>query len=69
MYRHTGNFVDEDAEFLKSISDYVAIAVENARLYEDIKIYSEKLKATILIAEKLKRTKQHLTKFVPASVV
>ena len=68
LNRHRGNFVDEDAMFLKSISDYVAIAVENARLYEDIKIYSDKLKTTILIAEKLKRAKQHLTKFVPASV-
>ena len=68
LNRHTGNFVDEDAEFLKSIANYVAIAVENARLYEDVKSYTEKLESIILIAEKLKRAKAHLTKFVPASV-
>ena len=68
LNRHTGNFVEEDAEFLKSISDYVAIAVENARLYDDIRIYTEKLESIILITEKLKRAKAHLTKFVPASV-
>ncbi len=68
LNRRTGNFVDEDAEFLKSISDYVAIAVENSRLYEDIKTYTERLEATILIAEKLEKIKAQLTKFVPASV-
>ena len=68
LNRRTGNFVDEDAEFLKSISDYVAIAVENSRLYEDIKAYTERLEATIFIAEKLEKIKAQLTKFVPASV-
>ncbi|MFC1877797.1 GAF domain-containing protein [Thermodesulfobacteriota bacterium] len=68
MNRRTGNFVGEDAEFLKSISYYIAISVENSRLYEDIKSYTEKLEATILIAEKLERVKVQLTKFVPASV-
>lgn len=63
-----GEFIAEDAEFLESISNYVAIAVENARLYEDVKSYSEKLEATILLADKLKQAKAHLTKFVPASV-
>ena len=68
LNRRRGDFVDEDAEFLKSISDYVAIAVENSRLYEDIKTYTERLEATILLAEKLERVKVQLTKFVPASV-
>ncbi len=68
MNRHTGNFVDEDAEFLKSISDYVAIAVENSRLYEDIKTYTERLEAAILLTEKLGKIKAQLTKFVPAVV-
>ncbi len=68
MNRRTGDFVSEDAEFLKSISDYVAIAVENSRLYEDVKAYTEKLEKTILLAEKLERVKAQLTKFVPASV-
>lgn len=68
LNRRRGDFVDEDAEFLKSISDYVAIAVENSRLYEDIKTYSERLESTIFLAEKLKKIKAQLTKFVPASV-
>lgn len=68
MNRIKGDFVDEDVEFLRSISDYVAIAVENSKLYEDIKRYSEKLKASILLTEKLKRVREQLTKFVPSSV-
>lgn len=58
----------EDVEFLKSISDYVAIAVENSMLYEDNKAYTERLEATIILAEKLVRVKAQLAKFVPASV-
>ena len=68
LNRRSGDFVEEDAEFLKSISNYVAIAVENSRLYEDIKAYTERLEATILLNEKLQRVKTQLTKFVPASV-
>jgi class 3 adenylate cyclase/putative methionine-R-sulfoxide reductase with GAF domain len=69
LNRRQGNFVDEDAEFLKSISDYVAIAIENARLYEDIKAYTERLESSIILTEKLEKVKAQLTKFVPASVV
>jgi len=68
MNRRTGDFLEEDVEFLKSISDYVAIAVENSKLYEDVKAYSEKLEATIFFAEKLNKVKVQLTKFVPSSV-
>jgi len=68
LNRRKGDFTNEDAEFLRSISDYVAIAVENSRLYEDIKAYTERLEATIIHAEKLEKVKAQLTKFVPDSV-
>jgi len=65
---HSGQFTEDDAEFLGSISDYVAIAVENARLYEDVKSYSEKLENAIIKNETLEKAKSQLTKFVPVSV-
>jgi putative methionine-R-sulfoxide reductase with GAF domain len=65
---HLGRFSKYDARFLQSIADYVAIAVENARLYEEIKAYSEKLKASIIQNENLEKAKARLTKFVPTSV-
>ena len=68
LNRRKGNFASEDADFLKSISDYVAIAVENSRLYEDIKAYTERLETAIIHTEKLQKVKTQLTKFVPASV-
>lgn len=68
LNRTSGDFANEDAEFLKSISDYVAIAVENSKLYEDVKAYADRLEATIIHSEKLQRIKAYLTKFVPASV-
>ena len=68
MNRRIGSFGDEDVEFLKTIADYVAIAVENSTLYEDIKAYTERLKTTILLAEKLERVKKILSKFVPPSI-
>ena len=64
----SGKFTEDDCEFLKSISDYVAIALENSKLYEDIKDYSEKLKATIIRIETLTDIKKQLSKFVPISV-
>lgn len=63
------DFTDEDLEILESISHYVAVALENAKLYEDIKNYSEELKATLLRIETLEKVKSQLTKFVPSSVV
>ena len=68
LNNHSEKFTREDGEFLSSISNYVAIAVENSKLYEDIKSYSEKLKATIIQNENLEKVKGRLTKFVPASV-
>ena len=63
-----GLFSKYDSRFLESIADYVAIAVENARLYEEVKAYSDKLKASIIQNENLEKAKTHLTKFVPTSV-
>lgn len=65
---HLDRFSEHDARFLESIADYVAIAVENARLYEEVKAYSEKLKASIIQNENLEKAKARLTKFVPTSV-
>ena len=63
-----GAFSADDAELLGSIARYVAIAIENARLYDDVKRYSEKLEAEIIRSETLEQAKAHLTKFVPSSV-
>ncbi|MGD8256716.1 MAG: adenylate/guanylate cyclase domain-containing protein [Desulfobacterales bacterium] len=63
-----GDFVDKDLEILSSIADYVAIALENAKLYEDIKKYSNRLEQTLFQIEKLEYVKSQLTKFVPSSV-
>ena len=65
---HMGRFSKYDTRILESIADYVAIAVENAQLYEEVKAYSEKLKASIIQNENLEKAKAHLTKFVPTSV-
>ena len=64
----TGDFKEEDIELLTSISHYVAIALENSQLYEEIKSYSEELKDTLFRIETLERVKGQLTKFVPSSV-
>lgn len=64
----SGVFDDSDATLLASVSKYVAIAVENARLYEEIRDYSEKLKETLFRIETVERIKSQLTKFVPLSV-
>ena len=69
LNRRKDNFTPEDAEFLRHISDYVAIAIENARLYEDVQAYTASLEAAIILNEKLKKVKAQLTKFVPDSVV
>jgi class 3 adenylate cyclase len=50
------------------MSHYVTVAVENARLYEEVKEYSEKMERTLIRMETLERVKSHLTKFVPLSV-
>ncbi len=69
LNRRGEDFTPEDAQFLRYISDYVAIAIENARLYEDVQAYTASLEAAIILNEKLEKVKDQLTKFVPDSVV
>jgi len=64
-----GKFTAEDELFLNAISHYVAIALENAKLYHDTKVYAEDLKKALILNESLEKLKRHLTKFVPPSVV
>jgi signal transduction histidine kinase len=37
LNKNTGNFTQEDVEMLSSIADYATIALENSRLYEELK--------------------------------
>ncbi len=69
LNKEAGEFSEQDQALLTSISHYVAIGLENSKLYKDIKDYSEKLKATLLRIETLEKVKSNLTKFVPTSVV
>jgi class 3 adenylate cyclase len=68
LNKATGDFNEGDVGMLESISHYVAVALENARLYEDVKRYSEELETTLLRIETLEMVKSQLTKFVPSSV-
>lgn len=69
LNKNSGDFTDKDIELLESISYYVAIALENSKLYEEVKNYTEELKNTLIRIEILERVKGQLTKFVPSSVV
>jgi signal transduction histidine kinase len=37
LNKNTGNFTEDDVEMLASIADYATIALENSRLYEELK--------------------------------
>ncbi|MFH2091930.1 MAG: adenylate/guanylate cyclase domain-containing protein [Pseudomonadota bacterium] len=63
-----GEFTEADNAFLLAISDYVAIALENARLYDDVTRYSKNLQEQIIVNESLVKLKNQLTKFVPQTV-
>ncbi len=63
-----GDFTEADNTFLMAIADYVAIALENAKLYADVKTYSENLQEQLVINESLEKLKNQLTKFVPQVV-
>jgi class 3 adenylate cyclase/putative methionine-R-sulfoxide reductase with GAF domain len=68
LNKRSGDFEDRDIELLESITHYVAIALENSRLFEDVKTYSNELEATLVRIETLEKVKGQLTKFVPHSV-
>ncbi|HUV59042.1 MAG TPA: GAF domain-containing protein [Desulfatiglandales bacterium] len=68
LNKNSGDFTDKDIELLESISYYVAIALENSKLYEEVKNYSEELKNTLIHIETLEKVKSQLSKFVPSSV-
>jgi class 3 adenylate cyclase len=68
LNKKSGDFTDVDIELLDSISHYVAIALENAKLFEEVKNYSEELRNTLIHLQTLERVKSQLTKFVPSSV-
>ena len=68
LNKNSGDFTDKDIELLESISYYVAIALENSKLYEDVKNYTEELKTTLIHIETLEKVKSQLSKFVPSSV-
>lgn len=65
---NNGKFTEADKTFLSAISDYVAIALDNARLYSDVKKYSKNLQEQIILNESLVKLKNQLSKFVPQSV-
>ena len=68
LNKRGGIFDDEDEDLLRSLASQLAIALENAQLYEDVKSHSEKLEETLTKLEMLEKIKAHLLKFVPFSV-
>jgi class 3 adenylate cyclase len=68
LNKELGDFSDDDMDLLVSMSHYVAIALENSKLFEEVKSYSERLKDTLQHIEILEKVKSQLTKFVPSSV-
>ena len=68
LNKDSGDFTEEDTRILESISHYVAIGLENSKLYKEVQDYSEELKETLVHIEMLERIKGQLTKFVPSSV-
>jgi len=63
-----GAFTVRDINVVSALSHYMAIALENAALYRDVKRYSRRLEETLVRFETLNRMKAELTKFVPHSV-
>ena len=68
LNKEGGVFTTGDISVLSSLSNYMAIALENASLLRDIQQYSKQLEETLLRIETLNRVKSTLTKFVPHSV-
>lgn len=68
LNNQSGEFTEADTTFLSAISDYVAIALDNAKLYESVNNYSKSLQEQLVINESLLKLKDRLVKFVPQSV-
>jgi len=68
LNKSAGIFDAEDLQLLSAMSNYAAIALENARLYDEVKEYSDKLKKAVEDIDSLERMKSQLTKFVPSSI-
>lgn len=68
LNKRTGSFTVRDIELLSALSHYMAIALENAALYRDVRQYSRRLEETLVRIDTLSRIKRELTKFVPYSV-
>jgi len=68
LNKEDGAFTSGDISVLSSLSNYMAIALENASLLRDVQQYSKQLEETLLRIETLSRVKSTLTKFVPHSV-
>lgn len=68
LNHRTRDFTESDEAFLIAISDYAAIALENAKLYDDVQQYSKRLQEQVIINESLTKVKDQLAKFVPRTV-
>ncbi len=63
-----GAFSPDRLQVLEILASEVATAVENARLYEELRDKNEALEAALAKVELLEQAKQHLSKFVPRLV-
>lgn len=68
LNRDSSDFSDDDLDILRAMAQYVSVALENSRLFEEVKEYSQKLRESLLHLETLEKIKSQLTKFVPSSV-
>ncbi|RJR44986.1 MAG: GAF domain-containing protein [Desulfobacteraceae bacterium] len=68
LNRDSGDFSNDDLDILKAMAQYVSVALENSRLFEEVKEYSQRLRESLLNLETLEKIKSQLTKFVPTSV-
>jgi class 3 adenylate cyclase len=68
LNKRDATFDENDVELLASIGNYIAIALENAKLYRDVTETSEQLKKALHHIAMLEKVKQQLTKFVPSAV-
>ena len=63
------SFEDDDLQTFTSFADHAAIAIENARLYEEIKQRAEELREALERERWLTLQRDKLGKYVPKSVV